>query len=136
MVGAPPAALIGRGVDDAYPDPKDYEAILETMRRDGVVRDRDHRFRHADGHEFWVSCSVLSVTFEGQPAHLSAILNITECKRAEQELAFMVQFPELNQASLLRVDRDGSILLANAAARAVSRRAPGGAIVVRAMPGR
>ena len=45
--------------------------------------------------------------------------DVTELKKAEREVAEMARFPDMNPGPVLRLDRDGCIVLANRAARAL-----------------
>jgi PAS domain S-box-containing protein len=70
-----------------YPDPSDRARIVEQIRRDGTLDGVEVRLRRADGSEFWAALTSQLITFEGQAAMVTALVDLTERKRVEAELA-------------------------------------------------
>jgi PAS domain S-box-containing protein len=69
-----------------YTDPADYDAIVERLRTDGLIRGAEIRFRRPDGTLWWGLVSIQRKTFEGQTVAIAWTLDITERKRAEAVL--------------------------------------------------
>ena len=71
---------------DFYVDADDRKKLLEIMRRDGVVEYFEVQLRNKAGQPYWASLSSKALKNEGQDAFLTTLLDITERKRAEEEL--------------------------------------------------
>jgi len=108
-------------VADLYVDPADREALLETFRQRGTVRQVETRFRRKDGGWYHAAVSLNSVVIAEQPCALAIVQDITEAKRAQEELAkaqaLLLAAIEQTPAGILIADApDGRIHLANSAA--------------------
>ncbi|MBI2951475.1 PAS domain S-box protein, partial [bacterium] len=86
LAGLPPGELIGRRTLDFYDNPADREALMEALRRDGYVRDREVRGRRADGALAWVVVSLQPMAFNGEEAIFVGLHDVTDRRRAEGEL--------------------------------------------------
>ncbi len=84
--GIPISDLIGRQTPDFYFDVADRLPLLSQLKRDGILRNYELHVKRADGTPFWVLVSMQSMTFDGQPALLSAFYDITERKQIEETL--------------------------------------------------
>jgi PAS domain S-box-containing protein len=80
-----------------YPGPSDRARIVEQIRRDGALDGVEVRLRRADGSEFWAALTSQLITFEGQPAMVTALVDLTERKRVEAELARQRQVLHQNE---------------------------------------
>lgn len=78
LVGSPAAGL--------YVDAEEREHLLGRVERDGSVRDAEVLSKRADGTEFWSLRSFFPIEYAGESAGLGWIYDITERKRAEEEL--------------------------------------------------
>jgi PAS domain S-box-containing protein len=96
LYASPPvAALLRTSLDDFlragmlpfYVDPDDRARSIAKLRRDGALNGHEVRLRRGDGTEFWAALTSKLITFEGQPAMVSGITDLTERKRAEAEIA-------------------------------------------------
>ena len=65
-----------------YENPTDRENVLAKFKKDGFVRAQEIQAVKIDGTSFWISLSLQTLTFNGNPAILSAFYDITERKRA------------------------------------------------------
>jgi PAS domain S-box-containing protein len=70
-----------------YPDPAHRAKLVDRIRRDGHAEGLEVRLRRADGSEFWVALTSQMIAFEGQDAMVTAVVDLTERKRVEAELA-------------------------------------------------
>jgi PAS domain S-box-containing protein len=81
VFGVPYEELIGNKTPDFYHDPADRQVILQTLRRDGYVYQKEIRLKKADGSTFWALLSNQVTTFDGEPAIISAVYDITDHRR-------------------------------------------------------
>lgn len=86
LFGVTPADLAEGRLDRYYADPDDRRRIFDQIRRDGAVRQFELAMLRRDGTEFWASFSARLIEYEGAPAAVSGVIDITERKRAEAEL--------------------------------------------------
>jgi diguanylate cyclase (GGDEF)-like protein/PAS domain S-box-containing protein len=84
--GLPGEELIGRQTPDFYYNPTDRQVLLDRLSSEGDVHNHEVRVKKADGTPFWVTLSVRSVRFNGEPALLSVFSDITERKQTEEAL--------------------------------------------------
>jgi len=88
LAGKPPAELVGHVTPDFYYDPAERTALLATLQERGLVQDYEMRGRRlSDGSPVWLSLVVQAVTYQGEAAYLTTLMDITEHKQAEIALA-------------------------------------------------
>jgi PAS domain S-box-containing protein len=75
--------LLSKPVSSHYYDPGDREIFVESLERDGIVRDFEVRLNRKDGEECWGSISSVREKGEGGYRYVKVIQDITERKRAE-----------------------------------------------------
>ena len=80
-----------------YADPDDRPKVMDRLRREGVLDGVEVRLRRADGSEFWAAFTSRLITFEGQNAVVTALVDLTERKRVEAELARQRQILHQNE---------------------------------------
>jgi PAS domain S-box-containing protein len=80
-----------------FADLEDRARIIEQLRRDGLLDGVEVRLRRADGSEFWAAFTSRLITFEGQDAVVTALVDLTEPKRVESELARQRQILHQNE---------------------------------------
>jgi PAS domain S-box-containing protein len=84
-----PDDLLGKGILDVV-HPDFHELVLRRVRReiaDGLdVPAIEERFIRLDGTEMEVEVMAAAITYEGRPAGLVVVRDITERKRAEEEV--------------------------------------------------
>jgi PAS domain S-box-containing protein len=78
--------LIGVQAPNLYVDPADRKTLMETLMRQGFVRDYEVRVKRKDSAPFWIAASVASIRFGGERALLGVSIDITERKEAEEAL--------------------------------------------------
>ena len=108
-------------VDFVHPD--DRETVVELYLRRLKGEETPHiylvRIIDKDGNTKWVEAGVTSITWEGRPATMNFLTEITERKQAEQEIRAKSQFLErLIQQSPLPtfvLDEKGILLMVNKA---------------------
>ena len=86
LLRVPHEELIGRRVTELYKNPADRLPLVKELEEKGEFRDRPLEIVTRDGENRWVTLSGRRITFEGKPAFLSAIVDTTDRRRAEQQL--------------------------------------------------
>jgi diguanylate cyclase (GGDEF)-like protein/PAS domain S-box-containing protein len=114
--------LEGQKSPDYYVDLADRERILKKVMAEGQVDNEAVRMRRRTGEEFWVLLSARAIEFEGAPALLAGMSDITPQKRLEERLRELAMqdeltglynrrhFLELAEAEVARVRRTGAPL--------------------------
>ncbi len=87
--------LARQTAQDFYVNIEDRLSILQQLRTTGSVRDREVQLRDTNGKPFWVLLSSQRLLFEGSECLLTALNNIDERKRAQEELRHRAFHDEL-----------------------------------------
>jgi len=69
-----------------YADPQKRQEVLELIRREGGVQGLEVQLRKGDGSVFWGAFNSRLIDYEGKAAVVSGVIDISERKRAEEEL--------------------------------------------------
>jgi PAS domain S-box-containing protein len=87
-LGYPLEEVLGRTCVELglWEDTADRDVVLEDMRRFGTIRQRECRWRNRRGQRFTVLLSAETIKLDNTPHMLSMALDITQRKRAEEEL--------------------------------------------------
>jgi PAS domain S-box-containing protein len=67
-------------------DESTRSALLEEVKTEGEIRDREMLMRRVDGSPIWDILSLMTIEFEGRPGLLAWHYDITERKLAEEKL--------------------------------------------------
>jgi diguanylate cyclase (GGDEF)-like protein/PAS domain S-box-containing protein len=114
--------LQGKKSPDYYVDPKARERVLGRVMAEGQVDGEVVLMRRSSGEEFWALLSARAIEFEGAPALLAGLSDITPQKRLEERLRELAMhdeltglynrrhFIELAESELARVRRTGTPL--------------------------
>jgi PAS domain S-box-containing protein len=100
--------------------PQSHDAMVELLEQasaQGILFETVHR--RWDGTCFPVEVSSTGSDLKGQRVNLSIIRDISERKKAEQEIHELAEFPEKNPNPVIRIDPQGTLLFANAASAAM-----------------
>jgi PAS domain S-box-containing protein len=71
---------------DIWKDPEERARTIEEILRRGGVRDREMMMKDKSGNLFWASYSAVAVEMGGEKYLLSLVDDITDRKRAEEEI--------------------------------------------------
>ncbi|HNX96437.1 MAG TPA: PAS domain S-box protein [Candidatus Aminicenantes bacterium] len=71
---------------DLWVNPQDRTDVLDALRSEGIVRDREVQFRSRSGQPLVCRYSAETITLGGAPCVLSTVIDITERKWAEDAL--------------------------------------------------
>jgi PAS domain S-box-containing protein len=100
-----------------HPDdlPETREGLRSLLAGEREIWSTDKRYIAKDGHVVWAHVVArLQRDPEGNPLYLlTHAQDITERKRAQQEIESLAKFPEENPNPTLRMRRDGIIIYAN-----------------------
>jgi diguanylate cyclase (GGDEF)-like protein/PAS domain S-box-containing protein len=114
--------LQGKKSPDYYVDPKARDRVIGRVMAEGQVDGEVVLMRRSSGEQFWALLSARAIEFEGAPALLAGISDITPQKRLEERLRELAMhdeltglynrrhFIELAEAELARVRRTGTPL--------------------------
>ena len=83
----PLAEVIGKDNRFLYVDIEDRARLIEVLREHGSVQGFELQARRADGSVFPASLTSRLIEFQGEAAIVSGVLDLTEQKRAETEIA-------------------------------------------------
>jgi PAS domain S-box-containing protein len=124
VIGIPHKELVGRVTPDFYENPADRRAVIEALERDGVVENHEVSLRRADGSCIWVILSLMRTEINGDPVTIGGLYDISQRKRAEQELQdernFISAVLDTAGAIVVVMDPDGKVVRFNRAAEHVS----------------
>jgi PAS domain S-box-containing protein len=87
LFGIPLAELPGEDVGRWYVDLRDRARLLAELDRTGAVHGFELQQRRADGTVFPTALTSHLIEFQGAPAIISAVIDLTEQKRQEAEIA-------------------------------------------------
>jgi len=109
-------------IQDIHP-PDLLGALSETVskRMDLLRKVGVWQHRKKDGSLIDVEITMQDVDFIGRPARLVIVHDITERKRAEEQIESLSRFPSENPNPVLRVEMDGKIIYANPASESLLR---------------
>ena len=79
--------LIGKDNKQFYVDLEDRARLIEALHEHGSVQGFEVQARRADGTVFPASMTSRLIEFQGEPAIISGMLDLTEQKRVEAEIA-------------------------------------------------
>ncbi len=86
MFGLDASSVVGIAARALYVDPKHRKRFIEELRERGHVEGMEMLFRRAGGEEFWALLASQRIEFEGRPAMISGLADISDRKRMEGEL--------------------------------------------------
>ncbi len=87
-LGFPLGEVLGRTCVELglWEDPAERDSILKDMRKVGSIRQRECRWKNRRGERFTILLSAETIKLNDTPHILSMALDITQRKRAEEEL--------------------------------------------------
>jgi PAS domain S-box-containing protein len=75
--------LIGRKAPELYYDLKDRKTLMNSIKKQGFIQNYEVKVKKKNGVPFWISASASPIQIAGESALLSASIDITERKMAE-----------------------------------------------------
>ena len=86
-LGYDPDGVVGLPAPDFYRNPERRARLIEALAARGAVDGMEIDLKHAGGETVPVLVSARIIEFDGEPAVVSGMLDITDRKKAEAELA-------------------------------------------------
>lgn len=84
--GASIETLIGQSTFDYYVEERAVLDITRLTQEEQALYNYEIRLRNAQGIESWNRVSIVPFTYQGQPAHLSILINTQKLKEVEEAL--------------------------------------------------
>lgn len=94
LVGYTVEELIGQNTPDFYYNTEDRKIVVESLRRDGYLRNFETRIKKADGSVFWMIFTIVSTQLGGEKVILGWLYDINERKIAEEAIATRLKYEE------------------------------------------
>lgn len=85
-VGISSKDMVGQKTGDYYAYPEERAAVMAAVREYGEVRDRELQLRRADGSLAWILMSITTLPLEEESLLLTTFVDITERRRAQDEV--------------------------------------------------
>ncbi|OKO81549.1 hypothetical protein AC630_14200 [Bradyrhizobium sp. AS23.2] len=80
------SSALGLQTKNLYADPQHRERFIGALTEHGHVEGMEMLFKRAGGEEFWALIASQRVQFEGRPAMITGLADISDRKRMEGEL--------------------------------------------------
>ncbi len=96
-----------------YANPEDRNIILQTLREKGIIENYEFKMRTKSGIVRFGLHTTISVNLAGEEHYLSLIKDITDRKKAEEELRKLSQAVKQSPASVIITNINGDIQYAN-----------------------
>ncbi len=124
LVGLAPKELIGRKSPDFYFRQEDRKTVVESLERDGYLRNFETRIKKVDGTVVWMIFSLIITELRGEKVILGWLYDISERKQAEEALArernFVSAILDTAGALVVVLDTQGRIVRFNRACEMVT----------------
>ena len=86
LVRMPLDQLVGNATPNFYVRNEDRTAVVGKIQKVGSVNNYQLQLRRTDGEAFWALLSARLIDFEGEPAIITSLIEITDRIEAEQSL--------------------------------------------------
>ena len=80
------SSVLGLRAKTLYADPQHRERFIGALTEHGHVEGMEMLFKRAGGEEFWALMASQRIEFEGRPAMITGLVDISDHKRMEGEL--------------------------------------------------
>jgi len=84
LVGLTSKELIGKNTPDFYYNKEDRKIVVESLKRDGYLRDFETRIKKEDGTVVWMIFSLVATEMGGEKVLLGWLYDISERKKSEE----------------------------------------------------
>jgi len=99
LIRIPLESLIGNQSPNYYVHTEDRTTLIERIQKDGQFENYELLLQRNDGDQFWALISARIIEFEGEPAIISTIIDITDRKETqtlleerEEELQTLLEY--------------------------------------------
>lgn len=118
LTGMQREALIGRHFHDLVHN-DDLQRLKEhhdlVLSSDDSIRPSRFRIIHKAGHHILIEANMIKITWQGKPALVNFLEDVTERKKTENELERSLRFLDAANDSIIAYDLSGRIIYANSA---------------------
>jgi len=80
------AEIMGTRMPEIYFYPDDNRFLIDSLKVKGLVENMEVRVKKKDGTPFWIMTSIRKINFMNEPSYLTASIDISETKKAQEEL--------------------------------------------------
>jgi PAS domain S-box-containing protein len=94
LIGLTAEELIGQSTPDFYYNPGDRKTVVESLKRDGYLRNFETQIKKVDGSVIWMIFSLVTSEMGGEKVILGWLYDITERKKSEEALATRLRYEE------------------------------------------
>lgn len=92
LVGLTSSELIGKSTPDFYYNKEDRKVVVESLKRDGYLRDFETRIKKVDGTVVWMIFSLVATEIGGEKVLLGWLYDISERKKSEDTIALRLKY--------------------------------------------
>lgn len=92
LVGMTPMELIGQNTPDFYYLKEDRKIVVESLNRDGYLRNFETRIKRKNGTVAWMIFSLVITEMQGEKVILGWLYDISERKSAEDAIATRLRY--------------------------------------------
>lgn len=78
--------LIGKKIDSVYWNPEERQSWVTRLLNDEIIKDMEVRLKKKDGVPVWVAINASMISFGGNKSVMSTLQDISERKKAKEEL--------------------------------------------------
>jgi len=86
-----------------WADPQDRSLMIDRLQKRLPCKDLQIQFRRKSGEVFWTMVSASMMDLDGEPCLLTVVRDITESKRAEEEIRRLVFYDSLTELANRRM---------------------------------
>lgn len=94
LVGLTSKELVGRNSPDFYYRPEDRKTVVESLKRDGYLRNFETRIKKTDGSVIWMIFSLVVTKIGSDDVILGWLYDISERKKTEEVIAARLKYEE------------------------------------------
>lgn len=87
LIRASRDTLVGTATPDFYQDLADRQQYIASLRQEGQVTSFEIGLKRIDGEPFWGLLSGRIIEFQGEPAIITSVIDVTTRRRAQDALA-------------------------------------------------
>jgi PAS domain S-box-containing protein len=120
LVGFTADELIGKKSPDFYFNREDRNVVLESLKKDGYLKNHEVMLKKADGTPFWSIFSLVISEISGEQVIIGGIYDIDKRKQAEDKLKLYKEIFMNAGDGITIIDPDGKIIDRNPAHRKYS----------------